>query len=186
MPFIPGDPDKLETELREKSREKGFGMTVTPALHLPIATPDRVAHSPVGIRKMKRIKKQELIEESFITPGTWTIPVATYSVANTREMIGRSGSQQDKVFAVLGKYHSFIATFADFGIHTNIWQVKITMTRLAPRELDVCDNLPCALKACIDAVARMLGVRDNDKRVRFVADQEKSDKYGVRVKMEVE
>jgi hypothetical protein len=149
--------------------------------------------APVGVyvppeSKKQKVDPKDLVAESFEPPATWIVPVATYSSANSRDIkasIGRKGSQQDKVFAVLGKHHQTLALFADFAIHTKGWQVKITLTRLAPGELDEFENLPMSLKAIVDAVARMLGVKDKDKRIKFVAQQEKSKLYGVRIQMEV-
>jgi crossover junction endodeoxyribonuclease RusA len=48
----------------------------------------------------------------------------------------------------------------------------VTLTRIAPRELDS-DNNVAAFKACRDGIADWLGVNDNDKRIEWVYRQEK-------------
>jgi hypothetical protein len=58
--------------------------------------------------------------------------------------------------------------------------VTVTLTRLAPRELDD-DNLHGALKHFRDGVADWFGVDDGDKRYTWVVRQEKSKTYGVRI-----
>lgn len=60
----------------------------------------------------------------------------------------------------------------------------VTMTRLSPGELDD-DNIRSALKGLRDGIADRLGVKDNDKRVRWVYEQAKCRRgeYGVRVEI---
>lgn len=58
----------------------------------------------------------------------------------------------------------------------------VTLTRIAPRELDD-DNLQSGFKALRDGIASRLGVDDRDPRVRFVYDQAKGAprQYSARV-----
>jgi len=50
----------------------------------------------------------------------------------------------------------------------------VRVVRLAPGQgLDGHDNVGMACKALVDGVADLLGVRDDDKRVTFVPDQER-------------
>ena len=60
--------------------------------------------------------------------------------------------------------------------------VVVTLTRIAPRELDD-DNLQSAFKAIRDGVADRMGVKDNDKRVRWLYGQERgrAKQYSARV-----
>lgn len=177
-----------EADLLAIARENNLTVTIGTSVaerlgnisEIGLVLPDGSPEAPA------KIKPRDLVEESFEAPGTWVVPVATYSVANSRDIkasIGRKGSQQDKVFGVLGKYHTELARFADYGVHAGKL-VRVTITRLAPGTLDEYENLPMATKAVVDACARILGVKDNDQRVKFVAKQEKSATYGVRIRME--
>lgn len=50
----------------------------------------------------------------------------------------------------------------------------VRVVRIAPSKgLDSHDNVGMACKALVDGVADMLGVRDDDQRVTFIADQER-------------
>lgn len=62
--------------------------------------------------------------------------------------------------------------------------VVVTLTRVAPRELDT-DNLTGGLKAIRDGIADWLGVPDNDPRVIWRYDQRKGEpkKYAVEVEV---
>lgn len=61
----------------------------------------------------------------------------------------------------------------------------VTLTRLAPRELDD-DNLRPALKACRDGIADRLGINDRDPRVRWQYAQQRGGvrEYAVLVDIE--
>lgn len=62
----------------------------------------------------------------------------------------------------------------------------VRLTRIAPRSLDVGDNLPMSLKAAKDAVAKWLGVDDRrDDLVRYEYSQEKGQprEYAVRIEV---
>ncbi len=61
--------------------------------------------------------------------------------------------------------------------------IIVTLTRIAPRKLDNHDNLPRAFKACVDEIAKTLGVDDKDKRVtwRYAQERGKPKEYKVRV-----
>jgi len=59
---------------------------------------------------------------------------------------------------------------------------RVVITRLAPRSLDVGDNLQSSAKHARDAVAKWLGIDDRDPRVEWSVAQEKGP-YGVRVEV---
>lgn len=63
--------------------------------------------------------------------------------------------------------------------------VRVTITRIAPRELDD-DNLRGAAKATRDGVADWLGVDDRDRRITWAYAQERGRvrEYGVRILVE--
>lgn len=62
----------------------------------------------------------------------------------------------------------------------------VTMTRIAPRELDD-DNAVRSCKAIRDELALLMGIDDRDPRVKWVVKQSKGSpkQYGVRVQIEV-
>lgn len=65
----------------------------------------------------------------------------------------------------------------------------VTITRLAPRQLDTHDNLPMSAKWLVDEIAEFLikpkkkskGTADNDSRIEWRYAQEKSKKYSIRI-----
>ena len=64
--------------------------------------------------------------------------------------------------------------------------IVVTLTRIAPRLLDVGDNLSGgSLKSLRDGIADWLGVPDNDPRVTWLYDQRKGEpkKYAVEVEV---
>lgn len=54
--------------------------------------------------------------------------------------------------------------------------VRVTLTRIASCKLDAHDTLPYGFKAVADAVAKWLGVKDNDPRIDWQYEQEKPTK----------
>jgi hypothetical protein len=64
----------------------------------------------------------------------------------------------------------------------------VTLTRIAPRELDTGDNLPSALKHCRDGIADWLGIDDRDPRVTWVYGQRRgaAKYYGVEILIEAQ
>jgi hypothetical protein len=63
--------------------------------------------------------------------------------------------------------------------------VIVTLTRLAPRELDD-DNLRGALKGVRDGVADAFGINDRDPRVKweYMQDKTTDKRYGVGIEIE--
>jgi hypothetical protein len=61
----------------------------------------------------------------------------------------------------------------------------VTMTRIAPRDLDDGDNLSSSMKAVRDQLAEWIGVNDHDPRVTWAYGQErgKPKEYAVRVEI---
>ena len=62
----------------------------------------------------------------------------------------------------------------------------VTLTRIAPRRLDVHDNLAGGFRSCVDAIADWLGVDDADPRVSWRYEQAKGKpkQYAARVRIE--
>jgi hypothetical protein len=66
---------------------------------------------------------------------------------------------------------------------------KIMLTRFAPDELDVFDNLPMSFKYIVDAICAIItgnyiaGKADSDRRITIACDQVKSKAYGIRIEI---
>lgn len=112
-----------------------------------------------------------------------TLPIRTVSEANVKEHWGRTARrvsrQRRDMFMGLYNYRDRLR---------GQWAWTVTLTRIAPRFLDEHDNLPRSMKACVDEVAKALGVDDKSKRVHWAYSQEKGKpkEYAVRVRVEIE
>jgi hypothetical protein len=71
---------------------------------------------------------------------------------------------------------------ACFGGSNITLPLKVTIFRIGPRRLDW-DNAVGSAKHTIDAVAKELGVNDNDPRISWDVQQEKGP-YAVRIRIE--
>lgn len=119
---------------------------------------------------------------------TLEIPVKTVSLTNAREpwraRHGRAKRQREATWAV------WIA--APFARREPIARrierdgaVTVTLTRLAPGELDD-DNLPPSLKSIRDEIAACLGCDDRDPRITWRYQQQRTKRGDYRVRVEVE
>lgn len=104
-----------------------------------------------------------------------TLPIATVSEANRRDHWStRARRAKMQRWTVAAKLH---------GEKLPKLPVVVTLTRLAPRELDT-DNLAGAMKAIRDGVADAYGLKsDRDARVTWRYAQERADQWhaGVRI-----
>lgn len=69
----------------------------------------------------------------------------------------------------------------------NSLPAKVQITRIAPRPLDVRDNLQSSAKPVIDGIADAFGVKDNDERLTFLEVKQERGKpreYACRVEIE--
>src|SRR5438445_8401045 len=59
----------------------------------------------------------------------------------------------------------------------------IKLTRIAPRKLDVHDNLPSSFKWIVDTIAKQIGLHDNDDSLHWRYDQEKGKpkEYAIKI-----
>ena len=108
-----------------------------------------------------------------------TIAAHTVSVLNRREHWSARAKR--------AKSHRELAKWTLCATWTPIpapWVV--TLTRIAPRELDRHDNLSASMKACADGVADFLGINDRDPRVtwRYAQEKGKPREYAVRIEVE--
>jgi hypothetical protein len=112
-------------------------------------------------------------------PLTLELATRTVSVANTREHWAAKASR--------AKRHRGMA-WAEmryaFGQPVFLSPLKITLTRIAPRQLDD-DNLRSALKATRDGIADWLTIDDGDPRLSWEYAQEKGKpkQYAIRIEV---
>lgn len=140
-------------------------------------------HAKVAVKRNNRSlakirMKSEVLEGKVIID----LPVKTVSEANCFEpwqkKYGRHKDQQRLVELALNPLRDKIKL-----------PCKIMLTRLAPKQLDVFDNLPMSLKYIVDAVCSIItgeyraGKADSDKRISISCDQVKSNEYGVRIEI---
>jgi len=118
----------------------------------------------------------------FVIPLTKTLIV---SEANTHDhWSARYKRHKDQKFII----HSFLQRFVP---DINILPIRITLSRISPRFLDVDDNLPMAFKSWKDSIAdyfipgKAPGRADDTKKIVWIFAQEKGPpkEYGIRVKI---
>lgn len=108
---------------------------------------------------------------------TLTLPLRINSPANNSQgvtrgaMIGRSKTRQ--------KHKGAMALLRPQVLRIEP-VVFVTLTRIAPRELDS-DNWAYAAKGLRDGVASVLGIDDGSKLIRWIYEQEHGKDYAVRV-----
>jgi hypothetical protein len=121
-----------------------------------------------------------------MTPIVVTLPLRLVSEANRR---GHWSKHSKRTRTQRG-----IARMALAGpMHLTRWHILmngggaiVTMTRIAPRSLDVGDNLNASMKGVRDGVADALGINDNDPRVewRYAQRKGKVREYLCEIKVE--
>lgn len=102
-------------------------------------------------------------------------PMALPSVSNLREhwatRAKRVKAQREATWLGMkrGKTMTLVvrALEPDSAELTPATPLVVTLTRVAPRQLDSHDNLRAAFKAVVDAVAEYLGVDDRDPRIEW-------------------
>jgi hypothetical protein len=104
------------------------------------------------------------------------VPVHVVSVMNKRE--------HWSVKAKRAKLHRSAAHWALTSRQRPALPCVVTLTRIAPRELDG-DNLQGGLKACRDGVADWLGLDDRDPRVTWQYGQRKGKPREYAVEVEI-
>lgn len=130
-----------------------------------------------------RVKKVDTFLPLAIERGDcWIsvqLPLRTVSEANTychwSERAKRKSQQRSLIFATINPIRDEIKL-----------PCTVTLKRYGPKFLDVFENLPCSFKACVDACAEILtgkgrGRGDDDPRITWRAEQEKSQHYGIKI-----
>ena len=147
------------------------------SVRLPDLTPE--SDQPEG--------KVVLLPSFFMEPATWVIGCKTISVSNDRrhhaKLTGMKQSQRRAVAKLLGRHLRELVPFADAYHSGKV--LNVTLTRLAPRQMDR-SNVSVSLKYIEDTVADFLGADDGANNWQIECKQEKSERYGVRLELEIE
>lgn len=115
------------------------------------------------------------------------IPLSLPSIANLREhwaVKARRVKAQRAATRIMLNQKPHVMTAVRWQLHEQRADVIVTLTRVSPRSLDSHDNLRAAFKACVDSVADVLGVNDNDPRVVWRYEQRKG-KAAVVIRLEI-
>src|SRR3990172_7813809 len=109
---------------------------------------------------------------------TFTMPIHLRSAANVHEGRWRRHREVAKRRQDVG----IVAQAA--GVRPITGSVRVTLTRVAPRQLDGHDNLRNAFKAAVDSLAQVMGLKsDRDPRVVWEYAQERGKPSAVRVEI---
>ena len=105
------------------------------------------------------------------------VPVKAVSLTNQREHWSRRHRRARMERITVWAYWRAVEDLLPDG-----WSsAAVTLTRIAPRALDVGDNLPAALKSVRDQVAEELGVDDASEKVvwRYAQERGTPGEYSV-------
>jgi len=142
---------------------------------------DRAMNTRIKKNSRSWAKRSAKIE-ICIDKATFDIPLRTKSEANCFEpwpVRHRRHSEQKRL----------VGTFLN--PHRGLFRLpcRVVLTRFAPHELDVFDNLPASFKYIVDAICAIItgnyiaGRADGDKRISISCDQVKSLEYGIRIEI---
>ncbi len=112
------------------------------------------------------------------------LPIKVTNEANSREhwhkKALRHSRQKDAIrFSLCSK------------ISDTLLPCTIKLTRIAPRKMDIWDNIPMGFKFILDAICELLipgkaiGQADNDSRIRVEYDQKKGEKGEYAIEIEI-
>lgn len=159
----------------EQARKKGLIVTERHT-HLPAFGETSPVEEQEG--------KAKLLPSAYLPPATWLVGVETRSESNQRKWKDKSNRTKAARAAVSKCFGKTLAALAVFAEHYHAGgAVRVEFTRLAPRRLDR-GNVSVALKAVEDALALLMGADDGDARWLASYEQEMSERYGVRIKLE--
>jgi hypothetical protein len=120
------------------------------------------------------------------TISTWHLPIKTVSEANCSEHWTKKAKRRK-----IQKGWIKSAFVGNPLAYSRRPELTVVITRIAPRSLDVHDNLPMSLKGIVDAIAEELtgnyipGRADDDKRITWEYKQEKGKPKEYAVKIEI-
>ncbi len=118
------------------------------------------------------------------------VPIRTFSEANMREHWGKRAERAKKHRHAVWTAWRELSWCARRQLTDRVaggQSVKLTLVRVAPRELDAHDNLRAALKACVDQITAELGLsNDRDHRLAFEYVQRRGNpkEYAVEITVE--
>lgn len=113
---------------------------------------------------------------------TFTLPLHLPSAANVSHF---HWAQRHRAVAKMRQDVGLVAQAA--GLRPIKGSVRVTLTRVAPRQLDGHDNLRSAFKAAVDSLAQVMGLKsDRDPRVVWEYAQERGKPAAVRVEIRSE
>lgn len=117
------------------------------------------------------------------TVHTWQLPIRTASEANRNDhWTKRYKRKKEQRIAIKKAFLKKPPPEMRNYLH-------VILTRIAPRLLDVHDNLPVSFKTIVDKIAEELtgnyapGHADSDKRLSWEYKQEKSKEYAIRIEI---
>lgn len=128
-----------------------------------------LADALMGIFGYKRV---EMPPEPTRMP---ILPLKLISVLNVREHWSKRADR-----AKLHRSNAHYYLLAQLGTQRPVFPVLVTITRVAPRELDG-DNLQGACKAIRDGIADYFLTDDRNPQIEWQYGQEKAKDYGVRI-----
>lgn len=117
-----------------------------------------------------------------------TLPVRLVSLLNLREhwaTRAKRAKDHRETARLMTRLHTLYAPIAEFIVGGA--PLRVTLTRIAPRELDSDDNLNASAKHVRDGIADALGIDDRDPRVKWLYAQRKGKprEYACHVRIEV-
>jgi len=126
-----------------------------------------------------------------MTPITVRLDVRTRNFANGSQgrtrasMLARAAEKRRLRWKT--REQCFLQEYSRIGSQypvANKW--TITLTRIAPRQLDAHDGLRSALKPVVDGVADFFGCKDNDPRLQWQYEQRRGGvrEYAVEIRLE--
>lgn len=92
---------------------------------------------------------------------SFSVPLRTNSNANAREHYAVRAKRVER------ERRTTTEAWIAAGSVAPTWPTVVTLTRISPRLLDSGDNLPSAMKAPRDALAKAWGIDDRDPRVEW-------------------
>lgn len=118
------------------------------------------------------------------------VPITLPSVANLREnrwaRARRTKTQRNAVTLALKSFDRRPFVNQCWAELVQGRSLTIVLTRIAPTPIrDKHDNLPMALKASVDAIAKVLGVDDGDELVSWEYRQKRGDAGDVGLEIEI-
>lgn len=107
-----------------------------------------------------------------------TLPIRLYSITNIRAWKVNNRHSKEQRAQIAAWLHGWA------GLLASALPLSITITRIAPRDLDN-DNLQASAKHVRDAIARIIGLDDRDPRITWetVLQERRPKTYAIRIQI---